>query len=110
MKRVYVAGPITQGDRTLNIRRGMLAGLALLRAGYAPYVPHLCHFLELLDPQPYGRWVLLSLTWLEQSEILIRLPGESEGADNDVRFATRTGIPVFDSVEAFLSDEGWLFP
>jgi hypothetical protein len=36
---------------------------------------------------------------LEHCDAVLRLPGESAGADNDVRIARQRGIPVYHSIE-----------
>jgi hypothetical protein len=36
---------------------------------------------------------------LQHCDAVLRLPGESTGADNDVRIATQRGIPVYTRVE-----------
>lgn len=100
--RVYVAGPYTKGDVVLNTRAAIEAGQTLLLAGHAPFVPHLTHFWHLMFPGPYEQWLELDLAWLEVCEALIRLPGESSGADGEVRRAIELKIPVYYSVGDFL--------
>ncbi len=44
---------------------------------------------------------------LQHCDAVLRLPGASTGADNDVRIARQRGIPVYDSIEqipGFVSD------
>ncbi len=101
--RVYVAGPITLGDTTLNIRRGIEVGNTLLNIGHAPYVPHLTHFWQLMFPREYEEWLNLDNQFLPLCEALIRLPGESLGSDKEVSLAIDLGIPVYYGLEAFLS-------
>ena len=101
--RVYIAGPYTKGDVAVNVRNAIVAGQAVLEAGHVPFIPHLNHFWHLLLPQEYAVWIRLDLEWLYQCEALIRLPGDSAGADAEYVEACRVGIPVFRSVEAFLS-------
>lgn len=36
---------------------------------------------------------------LEHCDAVLRLPGESTGADQDVAIATRRGIPIYQDVE-----------
>ena len=49
--RVYIAGPMGQGDWTVNLRAAIHAADVLLGKGYAPYVPQLSYFWELLSPK-----------------------------------------------------------
>lgn len=93
--RVFVAGPYTVPDPELNTLRAILAGHTLMDAGYAPYVPHLCHFMEKMRPRPYGDWTALDNEYLPLCHALLRLPGESKGADAEEALARSLGIPVF---------------
>jgi hypothetical protein len=104
--RVYIAGPYTKGDVAVNVRTAMLAGLTLLKAGHAPYVPHLTHFLHILDPQPYHVWLDLDNAYLPYCEALIRLEGESSGADAEVALAHKLFIPVFNDLVGFFNKYG----
>lgn len=40
-------------------------------------------------------WIESDLPWVQCSDLLIRLPGYSEGADMEVQHAKEHGIPVF---------------
>ena len=104
--RVYIAGPITQGERTENIRNAILAADALRLAGHAPYVPHLDFLWGLLIPVSYEAWLALDFAWLAVSEALVRLPGASVGADREVAEAHRLGVPVYYGVDKFLTQKG----
>jgi hypothetical protein len=98
--RVYVAGPYTQGDVAQNVRRAIVAANVLLDRGYAPFVPHLTHFWHLLCPRPYADWLALDLVWLAQCDIVLRLPGPSNGADRECAAARAAGIPVVFEIDA----------
>jgi hypothetical protein len=95
MKRVYVAGPYTQGDVAINVRNAYAAADQLANAGIAPFVPHHTHFWHLLFPRPYEEWLKLDLAFLPSCDALLRLPGASNGADGEVAAARALGIPVF---------------
>ena len=97
--RVYVAGPLTKGNVALNVRNAVEIATALLDAGYAPYVPHLTHFWHMLQPRDYEYWMELDIAWLLACDILLRLPGPSEGADREVKIARKNGIFVFFDVD-----------
>ncbi len=98
--RVYVAGPYSKGDPCENTRNAMAAGAAIMDLGHAPFVPHLSHFWHTMDPRPYEDWLALDLAWLPAADMLLRLPGESGGADKETAEAERLGIPVFFSLES----------
>jgi len=99
--RVYIAGPYTQGDRSENMRQAMKAMDTLIAAGHEPFLPILTHFQDLAFPRPWSDWMRVDLAWLPCAEAVVRLPGESEGADMETAAVAGT-IPIFFSVEAFL--------
>jgi hypothetical protein len=92
--RVYIAGPITLGDRTLNLRAAILAADEVLRAGHLPFIPHLNDLWHLVCPHPAEDWYEWDNHWLSVCNVLVRLPGESVGADNEVALAKSLGIMV----------------
>jgi hypothetical protein len=102
--RVYVAGPYTDGDQAMNVRRVVLAADALVAAGHVPFVPHLYHFWHLISPKPYEVWMRLDAEWLTTCDAMIRLPGKSSGSDREVELAGLHGLPVYESVEEFLRE------
>lgn len=96
--RVYVAGPISQGDSLANCRKAIQVGFDLMDAGYAPFVPHYSHFVDPASIDGKGRyeqWICLDFSWITASHALLRLPGPSKGADREVAWATQRGIPVY---------------
>ena len=110
---ILIAGPYasgTDGDPALmakNLKRLETAAWPLFRAGHVPMI---------------GEWVALPV-WnaaggkavgdalyeeifhpvahrlLALCEGVLRLPGDSKGADNDVRIARERGIPVWHRLE-----------
>ena len=101
--RIYVAGPYTQGYVIGNVQRAMEATVALIRAGHYPFCPHLSHYPDAVareqgEPLTWEDWLAQDLVWLAQCEALLRLPGESRGADIEVAHALRWGIPVYHSL------------
>lgn len=99
MIRVYVSGPITQGDQFVNCRNAILAGQELLMLGLCPFIPHANVAWNMVCPNPYEIWMKWDLEWLRQCHALLRLHGSSHGADREERLARDLGIPVFYSVE-----------
>jgi nucleoside 2-deoxyribosyltransferase len=102
MKRVYVAGPYSRGDVAANVRRAYEAAATLADGGFAPFVPHHTYFWHLLFPRPYEEWLKLDLAFLACCDAVLRLPGDSPGADVEVREATTLGIPVFEQIRELL--------
>ena len=100
--RVYIAGPYTHGDVAVIVRTAMLAGMELMKAGHTVFIPHLTHYLHLLDPQPWEFWIRYDTGWVLSCDSVVRLPGDSLGADREVAIARENKIPVYFGVQAFL--------
>jgi hypothetical protein len=104
--RIYISGPLTSsGDVFENLGAAVNAARALIAAGFAPFCPHLSYYLDEAEEIPHRVWMEIDLAWLEVADAVLRLPGESVGADIEVRRAEALGIPVFRSVV----DLGWHF-
>jgi len=99
MKFIYVASPYTKGDVAMNVRRNIEAADRIAQAGLVPFAPLLTHFWHLVIPHPYEFWCAQDLAWLERCDAILRLPGESSGADAEVKHALKLGMPVFYSLE-----------
>jgi hypothetical protein len=99
MTLVYVAGPYTRPDPCVNTHAALKAADRLWELGCTPYVPHLTHFWHTMSPRAYEEWMSQHLHFLPRCEALLRLPGESPGADREVARAKELGIPVYDSIE-----------
>jgi hypothetical protein len=100
-QRVYIAGPYTKGDVAANVRAAVDAAEQVAKLGHFPYVPHLTHFWHLIHPHDWTFWMALDQEWLLQCDCVIRLPGESRGADDEVALAERHGIPVYYGLDEF---------
>jgi len=92
--KVYVAGPYAQGDPVLNVRRAVLAGEEIVSLGHLPWIPHLNHLWHIIFPHEPDFWYEYDLQWLGSCDVLLRIPGNSPGADREVAFAERHGIKV----------------
>ena len=101
-KRVYIASPYTKGDVAINVRKQITAFTILLNEGYIPFAPLMCHFIHLVNPQSYDTWMQWDLDWLDTCDIVLRLEGESEGADKEVARAKERGIKVVYSLKELL--------
>jgi hypothetical protein len=97
--KIYVAGPYTNGDPALNVSNAFEVANKLADLGFAPYVPHATHFWHMSFPRPYEFWVELHNEFLPMCDALIRLEGESTGADREVEYAKQLGKPVFYNIE-----------
>jgi hypothetical protein len=102
--RVYVAGPYTKGEPAENVRAAIVAAEALLAAGHTPLVPHLNLLWHMVFPHSWEEWLRLDLEWITTCDAVLRLPGESKGADMEVAHAGTLGIPVYYDASALLHD------
>ena len=102
MIRVYIASPYSTGNQADNVRRSMVAFQHLAEYGFAPFAPLLSHFQHLYFPRPYESWLDMDMEWLRQCDVLVRLPGDSSGADKEIADALRCNIPVYCIHEDFL--------
>lgn len=100
VRYVYVAGPLTGGDQDLNLRAAIHAASILRREGFIPFVPHLCRTWHLVEPASYEEWMRYDFAWVERCDAVVRLEGDSPGADREVELARSLGLPVLTLVEA----------
>lgn len=98
---VYVAGPISLGDTHVNVRNGMLAGLELINRGFVPFIPHLDYAMRFIDPKTmhYENMLDQDFAWIERCDALLRLEGESPGADREVEHAQKHGLLVTNTID-----------
>ena len=122
MKVIYTAGPIRKGDIWGNCGQADNAMLALMKAGFAVINPMLScwagaaraeldnggpHCQSSPHPLAHGEfrelgaepWLTMDLELVKRSDAVLRLPGDSSGADGEVEHATKLGIPVFYRIE-----------
>lgn len=100
--KVYIASPYTKGDVAVNTKRQLDCYNTLMDWGFAPFAPLWSHFQHLVHPRPYEDWCEVDLIWLKACDIVLRLDGESKGADEEVIFAKHNNIPVVYSLEELL--------
>jgi hypothetical protein len=99
MIKVYIASPYTIGDVAANVRFQIDIADKLMSKGYAPFVPLYSHFQHMIHPHPYTLWLIIDLEWVKVCDALLRLGGESAGADAEVDYAEEQNIPVFYSID-----------
>ena len=100
--RVYVAGPLTSGATydalCNNMTQAFKVADHLMKHNYAPFLPHLSHYWNLISKHSWGEWLDYDEAWVEVCDAVLRLPGRSPGADREVAYATGRHIPVFDTI------------
>lgn len=110
---ILIAGPYasgTGGDPALmarNLARLEEAAWPIFRAGHVPMIGEWVA-LPILDSagatgpdDPLAAEVMYptAARLLEHCDAVLRLPGASRGADQDVEIARRRGIPVYHSID-----------
>jgi hypothetical protein len=100
---VYIAGPMSKGDYLLNVRAAIDAAHVLRGLGFFPYMPQMTTLWHLVAPREYEDWMEQDFYWLGVCHAVLRLPGDSSGADREIVVARTAGIPVFDDIEKLAS-------
>lgn len=110
---ILIAGPYksgTNGDPELmnqNLKRLEEAAWPIFQAGHVPMIGEWVA-LPVLDSagasgpnDPLAEQVMYPTAQrlLQHCDAVLRLPGESQGADQDVAIARERGIPVYTSLE-----------
>lgn len=99
---VYIAGPYSTGDVGYNVSQAMRMWALLWEHGYVPYCPHWSHFQHILTPFSYQRWLDYDREFIPFCDVLLRMEGKSDGADQEVKYALELHIPVVNSLQALL--------
>ncbi len=114
MKRIiYIAAPygrrrgLSEKECEQNVQRAILYARILITKGYIPFVPHLFHYVHKgWDATPSEEtWLEICKPFVELSDAVLRLSGESQGADDEVSLAISSGIPVYYSIEELEKNE-----
>lgn len=104
--KVYIASPYTKGDVEANVGQSFKIFNELLNYGFIPFAPLALHFIHMTYPQSCETWLEYDLAWLKDCNILLRLPGESAGADREVEAAKKACIPVYYDIQSLYKDYG----
>jgi hypothetical protein len=97
--RVYISGPLSSaGNELENVNVAADAARRLIDAGFSPLCPHLSWYIDQAGEIPHAVWMQIDLPWVEASDAILRLPGESVGAEIETSRAGTLGIPVFDTI------------
>ena len=98
---LYVAGPYTRIDPVENTHRALKFATALIEEGYPlhPVVPHLTLLWHMVTPKPLEFWYEHDLHTLAVCVAVVRLPGESTGADAEIEFAKERHIDILEFMD-----------
>lgn len=109
--RIYIAGPITNGDLEHNVRQATEAFVTLAKAGFSPWCPHWSVYSGPDWPAmpsilgcgiSHAEWLTVDLAWITVADAVLRLPGKSTGADFEVAHAVKHGVPVYYDINDIL--------
>lgn len=93
---VYIAAPYTHPDPVWNTHEAARVWSDLWLSGeVTPLCPHVSLLLHLVCPLPVEDWYAFDIELLLRCDAVLRLPGDSTGADREVAVAESRGIPVF---------------
>jgi len=93
---VYIAAPYTEGAWETNLIDVIDMAETIVNRGDVPFIPHTMTTLwALREPKSKEDWLAIDLAILERCDKMVRLEGESEGAEMEVGFAQANGIPVY---------------
>lgn len=99
MKTIYISSPYTKGDPGANVGVQINALHHIMDLGGCPIAPLIYHYAHIARPRTYAEWMEIDLELVRRSDAVLRLPGESAGADREVELALRLGKPVYTSLD-----------
>lgn len=93
---VYISSPYSIGDKIKNIHRQIKVAHLLMDEGLVPLAPLPgSHVMNGMKWRDYEDWMAVDLEHVARCDAVLRLKGESSGADREVAYAESLGIPVF---------------
>jgi hypothetical protein len=101
MIKIFISSPYS-GNEEQNVHIQQDCANELINLGFNPFIPLLYHYQQAKHPQLYEVWLAIDLDWISSCDILLRLPGDSPGADREVAHAEKIGIPVVYSIEELI--------
>lgn len=91
---VYISGPFSSNP-TGNTNRACILWASLRANGLTPICPHWSIIQDTLTPLTHQQWIDYDLEIVARCDAVLRFPGDSAGADMEVKYANEHGIPVF---------------
>ena len=96
---IYIAAPYTKPDPVENTHKVIHVANHLVQMGFIPIVPHLSMLWHAITPKPYEFWLRYDLALLVKCDAVLRLSGESPGADAEVKEAIAMKKHIFYSLQ-----------
>jgi len=103
---VFIAGPMsTAGEPGENLSLAVNVAARLVAEGFLVIVPQLSWIMHAIAPGvSAAQWARHSLIWASRADVILRLPGESRGADAEVARAQKLGARIYYSIETLISE------
>ena len=108
--RVFIAGPYSNGDiysadmRRQNVKVALATASQLAGMGFAPVCPHLLHFIDREYPLADNERLEICQSWLDSSDVVLRIHGESKRSDMLCARAVEKRIKIYKSVRELRED------
>jgi hypothetical protein len=96
--RVYIASPYTKGDMAINVRTSFEMASVIRNYGMMPIAPLRSHFEHMMFPKPVEKWLSEDMYYIDWCDIVLRMDGESFGADFEVYYAVNRNKIVCSNV------------
>ena len=97
--KVYIASPYRLGDKQFNVDRQIAMFDKLMKLGFVPFAPLLNHYVDIQFQHTEEEWLEYDFEWMACCDCVLRLDGQSSGADEEVERHNQYGKPVFYSLE-----------
>jgi len=92
---VYISCPMRLGNWTKNVRTAARVQCDLMRKGYSVINPIGSWLTDIVEPLDFETWINNDYGLIDVSDAIIRIPGESEGADLECDYAIRQDKELF---------------
>jgi len=94
-RHLYIAGPYTRPDPVINTNAACRVGTIVFEeTPWIPHVPHITLLWHAITPRPIEFWYELDMAHMSRCDALVRLPGDSSGADKEYMFALNLGLQI----------------
>lgn len=99
MKRIFICSPY-RGDIQANTARALELCRFVLRAGHAPFAPHLFYpqMLDDGDQEQRAAGIAAGMAWLDACDAVLRAGPISEGMYHELKHAERVGKRVITGI------------
>lgn len=102
----YLAAPYSKGDQAMNVRSQIRLFSEMMDDGIViPYAPLLTHFVHMIHPKTYDKWLSHCLSVLDHVNFVLASPAvessidyrqvESKGVVIELAYCQKNLIPIF---------------